>query len=177
MRFHLKPGGAWLRASATYTKDVAPILFERCAPCHYPGGSAPFSVLDYETVKSHARQIVAATRSRLMPPVLPNRVTAVFQANGGSQKIASTHRRWWIWACPRENRTDLPPPPRFSGGWQLGEPDLVVKLPQTLSLRAGGEDVWRNFRDPVPISEPRYVKRWRSARKRPLRSSRADGDR
>src|SRR5712691_5517407 len=33
---------------ATYAKDVAPILFERCASCHHPGGSAPFSVLDYE---------------------------------------------------------------------------------------------------------------------------------
>ena len=45
----------------TFAGDMAPILFERCAPCHHPGGSAPFSVLDYESVRTRARQIAAAT--------------------------------------------------------------------------------------------------------------------
>src|SRR5215470_2557305 len=68
------PAGSGTRGTqATYTRDVAPILFARCAPCHHPGGSAPFSVLEYQAVRTRAREIVAATESRRMPPWLPEK--------------------------------------------------------------------------------------------------------
>src|SRR5687767_14505655 len=59
------------RASVTFTKDVAPILFKACVSCHRPEGVAPFSLLTYEDAKSHAAAIVAATRDRVMPPWKP----------------------------------------------------------------------------------------------------------
>ena len=55
----------------TFTRDVAPILFNACASCHRPEGIAPFSLLTYEDAKSHAAAIVAATRDRVMPPWKP----------------------------------------------------------------------------------------------------------
>ena len=33
----------------TFSKDIAPIVFNHCAPCHHPGQSAPFSLLSYST--------------------------------------------------------------------------------------------------------------------------------
>lgn len=48
----------------TYHKDVAPILFENCAPCHRPGESAPFPLLTYSDARKHAAQIAAVTRRR-----------------------------------------------------------------------------------------------------------------
>ena len=38
----------------TFTKDVAPILWTRCAPCHRPGEIGPFSLLTYDDVKRRA---------------------------------------------------------------------------------------------------------------------------
>ena len=38
----------------TFNKDIAPIIFHSCAPCHRPGEAAPFPLLTYEEVKSHA---------------------------------------------------------------------------------------------------------------------------
>src|SRR5439155_21786279 len=55
----------------TFTRDVAPIVFSACASCHRPAGVAPFSLLTYQDAKSHAAQIVAATRDRVMPPWKP----------------------------------------------------------------------------------------------------------
>lgn len=55
----------------TFNKDIAPLLFEHCGGCHRPGQPAPFSVLNYEDVRQHARQIAAVTKSRAMPPWLP----------------------------------------------------------------------------------------------------------
>jgi len=52
----------------TFARDVAPIVFERCAVCHHPNGSAPFSLLTYATARPHATQIAAVTRTRVMPP-------------------------------------------------------------------------------------------------------------
>src|SRR5256885_14855837 len=52
----------------TFARDVAPIVFERCAVCHHPNGSAPFSLLTYATARPHATQIAAGAKTRGMPP-------------------------------------------------------------------------------------------------------------
>ena len=58
----------------------------------------------------------------------------------------------------RYSPSDLPAAPRFNEGWQLGQPDLVVKMPKPYVLPAGGSDVFRNFVIPVPVASPRFVK-------------------
>src|SRR5437660_545759 len=45
-------------ADPTYTKDIAPILFEHCAMCHRPGQVGPFSLLTYRDARQHLTQIV-----------------------------------------------------------------------------------------------------------------------
>src|SRR6059036_4122581 len=59
--------GAALQVSS-YTKDIAPLLAERCGMCHVAGGSAPFSLLTYADAKRHAPEIAAVIRARYMPP-------------------------------------------------------------------------------------------------------------
>src|SRR5438132_12684562 len=58
-------------AVPTFNRDIAPLLVEHCSGCHRPGQAAPFSVLEYREVKPQGRRIAAATRSRKMPPWLP----------------------------------------------------------------------------------------------------------
>src|SRR6266508_3104885 len=47
------------RPSGTLTlaNDVAPIIFQHCAPCHRPGQSAPFSLLSYEEVRKKGKLV------------------------------------------------------------------------------------------------------------------------
>ena len=153
-----RDSGAPPDTRATYTQDVAPILFAHCATCHRPGGVAPFSVLDFETVRIHGPQIVAAVESRRMPPWLPEPGYGAF---AGERRLTDgqieTIRRWAAGGSPEGRADDLPPPPQFSGGWQLGEPDLIVKLPRPYVLEPGEEDVFRNFVIPIPIAAARYV--------------------
>ena len=54
--------------AVNFSRDVAPIVFDKCAACHRPGGAAPFSLLSYDDVRQRARQIVAVTERRYMPP-------------------------------------------------------------------------------------------------------------
>ncbi|MEZ5365581.1 MAG: hypothetical protein R2748_25440 [Bryobacterales bacterium] len=57
-----------LDAAPTFTKDVAPILFENCVSCHREGEAAPFSLLTYEDAKKRGALIAAVTEARYMPP-------------------------------------------------------------------------------------------------------------
>jgi hypothetical protein len=52
----------------TYYKDVQPIMINKCAPCHRPDQSAPFSLLTYEEVKKRASFISDMVKSGYMPP-------------------------------------------------------------------------------------------------------------
>src|SRR5258707_2105761 len=55
----------------TFTKDIAPIVWARCATCHRPGEIGPFSLITYDDVRRHATQIAAVTARRVMPPWKP----------------------------------------------------------------------------------------------------------
>src|SRR6187399_1407650 len=52
----------------TYHKDIAPLVQAKCAPCHHPGGGAPFSLLTYTDVSKRASFIKDVVESRYMPP-------------------------------------------------------------------------------------------------------------
>ena len=143
----------------TYAKDVAPILLEHCAGCHHPQGSAPFSVLDFEAVRTRGQVIVAATETRTMPPWHPEPGFGEFT---GDRRLTThqieTIRAWVEQGMPEGSRANLPPAPEGADGWQLGEPDLVVTMPMPYMLPAGDTDMFRNFVIPVPVSETRFVK-------------------
>src|SRR2546421_11956480 len=55
----------------TFNRDIAPIVFQYCAPCHRPGEAGPFPPLPYNEAKKRAPQIAAMTATRVMPPGLP----------------------------------------------------------------------------------------------------------
>jgi tetratricopeptide (TPR) repeat protein/mono/diheme cytochrome c family protein len=146
-------------ALLTFNKDIAPIIFKSCAECHHPGGPAPFNLLSYEDVKKRAKQIATVTSSRYMPPWPPEPGYGEFI---GKRRLTDEQIRsiqHWVQEGAVEGvRSTVPSAPKFSEGWQLGQPDLVIKAAQAYTLPAGGSDVFRNFVIPVPVSSPRYVK-------------------
>ena len=144
----------------TFNKDVAPIVFERCASCHHPGGAGPFSLLTYASARQYASQIARATSERYMPPWKADAADGPFVGQHpltGEQ--IGTIRRWVDGGAVEGNPADLPPPPRIAAGWQLGAPDLVVTLDRPYTLRADGSDVFRIFVVPLPVdAAPRHVR-------------------
>jgi tetratricopeptide (TPR) repeat protein len=148
-------GGA---GSVTFCRDVAPILFARCANCHRPGEAAPFSLLIYTEARAHARQIRDATNTHFMPPWLPEAGHIHFQ---GERPLSNNEidllSKWVAAGAPEGDARDLPPAPKFVFGWQLGPPDLVLESP-TFQLPAAGPDRFRNFVLSAPIDQPRWIR-------------------
>lgn len=146
-------------ATVTYSKDVAPIVYSKCAMCHHPGGSAPFSVLTYQTARGQARQMATAAQSGYMPPW---RADPAFGGPFlGQSHLTDEEKRvleaWASAGAPEGDPRDLPPRPSYAEGWQLGTPDLVVK-PPVYMLAGEGTDVFRVFVIPLPIAALRYVR-------------------
>jgi Tfp pilus assembly protein PilF len=148
-------------ARVTFTNDIAPIVFAHCASCHRPGGSASFSLLAYEDVRSRAQAIAAATRSRIMPPWKPESGYGEFVGvRRLTDRQVTSFQEWLEQGAAEGDPAALPPPPRWSSEWRLGQPDLVLTMDRPYTLRAGGDDVYRHFVIPIPIAVTRYVKAW-----------------
>jgi len=145
--------------NVTFDKDIAPILYQSCAPCHRPGEAGPFSLLSYADARKHASQLVAATARRFMPPWPPEPGYGDFaDPRRLSDRQIRTIADWVRQGEPEGNAADLPPAPHFAEGWQLGPPDLVVRMPMPFTLPASGVDVFRNFVIPLNLRETRYIR-------------------
>lgn len=151
-------GSATQARPVTFGGEIGAILFDRCVKCHHPDGPAPFSLASYPEARRRASQIAAVTASRSMPPwkAEPGFGEFVGQKTLSDAEIALIER--WVSDGAIEGDTRNLKPPSWTAGWQLGSPDLVLKLPQPYSLRAEGADVWRVFVFPVPVRSLKYVR-------------------
>lgn len=145
--------------TVTFNKHIAPIVYRQCGDCHRPGQSAPFSLITFADVKKRAKQVGVVTRDGLMPPWLPDPELVRF---ADERRLTAEElgliQQWVSDGAPEGSPNDLPPPPQWPNGWQLGTPDLVVTMPDTYLLAADGKDIYRNFVIPVPLDRQRHVR-------------------
>jgi tetratricopeptide (TPR) repeat protein/mono/diheme cytochrome c family protein len=145
-------------ATITFNRDIAPIIFSHCSTCHRPGESGPFSLLTYDDVLSHRRQIVEVTQNRYMPPWQPEPGHLPFRGERRLSDEQLAKIAMWVETGALEgDKADRPAAPMFPTGWQLGEPDLVLEMEQPFTVPAGGGDVFRNFVIPVSLPKDRFV--------------------
>lgn len=158
---------ATVQRVVTFTKDVAPILQQKCQSCHQPGSIAPMSLLTYADAKKYARRIRDKVSARLMPPWHIDRTIGVqqFKNDGGlSDEQLATIVDWVDTGTPMGEASDMPPAIVFPdpNRWQLAEqlgvqPDLIIRSkPFTLAPKT--QDKW--FRPVVEtgLTEPRWVR-------------------
>ena len=146
------------KASVTFGRDVAPILYSQCAPCHRQGEVAPFTLTSYEDARKRARQIAEITARRVMPPWQPEPGYGAFQHERRlSDAQIKTLAQWAAQGMPQGDAATTPPPP-YKDGWQLGKPDLILKMPQAYTIPAEGKDVNRGFVLPIRLPADRYIR-------------------
>jgi Flp pilus assembly protein TadD len=145
--------------STTYSKDIAPLVADRCAMCHHPGGSGPFSLLTFDDVKRRAALIAAVTERRYMPPWKADPANGPFV---GQHPLTADEirriRRWVDEGAVEGDPRAVPTGRTWTEGWQIGKPDLVVTLPQPYTLAPDGTDAFHIFVLPIPTSAVRFVR-------------------
>ena len=143
----------------TFTRDIAPIVFQSCVSCHRQGGPAPFSLTTYDEVRRRATQIATVTKSRFMPPwkVEPRVSHFVGQDPLTDAQIANL-AAWATNGAPQGDPAALPPVPQLPAGWLLGQPDLIVKPTKAFTLQAQPTDTFRIFAIRLPVTKRTYVR-------------------
>lgn len=143
---------------ADFAKDVAPILYQHCTECHRPGEAAPFSLLSYEDAAKRSRQIAAITAERTMPP---------WKAEPGTYSYRDERRlsdaeiavlgEWARAGAPAGDLSAAPPVPSYTDGWKLGQPDLILEMPEGFRVPADGPNIYRNFVIRTGLSGDRWI--------------------
>jgi copper type II ascorbate-dependent monooxygenase-like protein len=147
-------------ASPTFAKNVAAIIFNKCANCHRPGETAPMSLTSYQEARPWSKAIREEVIGRTMPPWFadPHSSTLKFSNDRRlSQAEIDTIVAWVDAGSPKGDDKDMPPLPKYAPGWTFGEPDLVIEMPVEFEVPAEGELPMQNFYAPVPFNEERWV--------------------
>ena len=150
-------------AQVTFTKDVAPILQERCQICHHPGTFAPMSLMTYDQARPWAKSIKEKILMREMPPWHIDKNVGVQRFSNDislSDEEIAVIARWVDNGAPRGNPADMPPARKFEDKetWQIGQPDIVVNLPKDVVVRAKSPDQWPDILVDPGLTEDRYIK-------------------
>ena len=134
----------------TYSRDIAPILQEKCVTCHNPEGIAPMPLQSYQQVNPFAALIKDRTSKRIMPPWHIDTTTGIQEfkndASLSDEQIA-TISSWVDSGAPEGNPAHLPTPIEIPSGsaWQLteqlGPPDFIIKS-TPFDVIANGQDQW-----------------------------------
>jgi hypothetical protein len=152
--------------SVTFTKDVAPILQQKCQECHQPGSIAPMSLITYEDARKYARRIRTRVSARVMPPWHIDKTVGIQSFKNDrslSDEQIATLVKWVDDGTPLGNPTDMPPSPKFPdpNRWhyadQFGPPDLVLRS-KPYDLPAHTQDKWFRPVTETGLKETRWVR-------------------
>jgi peroxiredoxin len=149
-----------MKENASYTKDVVPILTEKCVPCHQAGGIAPWAMDRYETVSGWSAMMRDAIMVRRMPPWHTDPAHGSF-SNDRSLSITQT-RKLIHWIDAGSPHGDGPDPlamakPVTLPEWPLGKPDLVIDVPPQ-SIPAKGVVDYRYINIPLKLDRDVWVR-------------------
>jgi len=136
-------------ADPSFTREVAPVVREKCTGCHRVGGIAPFPLETARQISSRSALIAAVVGERVMPPWPPGPRSPAYVGQAERTLTASERSTLLAWARgggrvdgPALGRKPLRPvPPR------AGETTLRLRLPTPYRPRGarGATDDYRCF--------------------------------
>jgi hypothetical protein len=153
-------------APITFTKDIAPILQEKCEACHRPDSIAPMSLVTYEEARPWAKAIRERVITRQMPPWHLDKTVGIQKFKNDrslSDAQIETIVKWVDAGAPKGDLKDMPAPKQWpdESKWNFaalyGPPDLIIKSPDW-TVPPVGQDAWYKPVVPTGITEPRYVR-------------------
>src|SRR5262245_31609113 len=142
----------------TFTRNVAPIFYEKCVSCHRPGEVAPMPLITYRDVRPWARAIREKVSRRVMPPWHADRQYGTFRNDLSlTQREIYTITAWVDAGASEGDPFGLPALPKFPDGWQIGTPDQIFEMPVEYQVPASGTLDCQYFDVSTHFTEDRWM--------------------
>lgn len=146
-------------AQVTFTKDIAPIIYHNCTPCHRPGEIGPIPFTNYNEIRNWGGMIQYVTEINYMPPWRTDRSYSTVQGERYLTPAQKQAIKDWVQAgMPQGDPNDEPPLPNFPEGSQVGEPDLVLSFAEAFHHQGNNQDQYQNFVIPTNLTEEKFLK-------------------
>jgi hypothetical protein len=127
------------QSAPTFTKDVLPILQNRCQQCHRAGEIAPMPFGTYAETRPWAKAIRASVIERKMPPWFADPKYGHFANDRTlSQQEIDTLVAWTDAGAPPGDPKDAPPPRDWPQSWTIGTPDAAFEMPAPFPIPKEG---------------------------------------
>jgi hypothetical protein len=143
----------------SYADAIAPIIKDKCANCHQPGGVAPMPLNSYEQIKGFSPMIREVIRTHRMPPYLADETVGAFQDDERlTPQQIKTLVHWVEAGAPRGKGEDPLAKIKFQAPeWPLGKPDVIVQIPP-IKIPASGVLDYTHPVVPSVLKEGRWMK-------------------
>jgi hypothetical protein len=144
--------------TSTFYRDIQPILRQHCQACHHRGGIAPMSFETYEDARRYANIIRNVTQERAMPPSFA--IPLAGHVSNDPSLTAEQISELAAWAslkAPAGDPNDAPPLPSSAAPWSIPKPDLIVRMPQPVSVSANGDIDFTYEIVPTGLNEGRWI--------------------
>jgi hypothetical protein len=142
----------------TFYRDVVPILQDHCQVCHRPGEIAPMPLVTYAQTKPFAHSIAQHAVDHTMPPWFADPCCGKFKNDTsltGAQ--IATLKTWTDFGAPAGDPHDAPTAAHWTEGWNIPQPDLILKILVPVSIPADGEVEYTYEIVPTNFAEDRWV--------------------
>jgi hypothetical protein len=119
----------------TWNREISRLVFDRCAPCHRPGGSA-FSLMTYKDAQPRASEIKTSVVARRMPPWGAVKGFGDFRNDTGlTQEQIALFTDWVEGGASRGNNPNaLPAPPKFDAAPEYRPPPDAMTVAADVTL-------------------------------------------
>jgi hypothetical protein len=145
--------------SLSFTRDIAPILQQKCTRCHVTGGIAPWAMTDYDKIVGWSAMMKQVLLSKRMPPWKADPQIGEFEnslaiEDSNVRKIVA-----WIDNGLKRGKGDdiLTTIPPLTKQWQKGPPDEIHSLQQE-RLPATGVIAYRYQKVALNNVEDRWLR-------------------
>ena len=116
------------------------------------------SLLTYEQVRPWAKSIREKVSLGQMPPWHAAQPRGTFSNDRRlTESDKNTLIRWTDAGAPQGDPKDLPPPPKFTEGWEIGTPDVVLSMAKPFKVTPSGTIAYQYFTVPTNFTEDKWV--------------------
>jgi hypothetical protein len=115
-------------------------------------------LVTYAQTRPYARVIARDTDSKKMPPWFADPCCGKFSDDPSLRAAQiATLKQWAEAGAPQGSPREAPPKPHWAKGWNIPQPDLVLKMPKPVSIPAAGTVEYTYEIVPTDFAKDRWV--------------------